>query len=143
MKEFKSILVAIDGSDSSDNALQQAAYIADLSKAALTVLYVIDLNTAVSAFEHMTLDAYIPDDIDAQGKKILEHSKDILNNRLNTEYVIKIGDPAKMIVLYAKENDADLIVMGSRGLGAIKQIIMGSVSQYIVTHADCPVLVIR
>ena len=109
----------------------------------MNVLYVIDLNTAVSAFERMTLDAYIPGDIDAQGKKILDHAKEVVGDLPQTEYTLKIGDPAKMILTYSKESDADLIVMGSRGLGAIKQIIMGSVSQYLVTHAECPVLVVR
>ncbi|WP_182187651.1 universal stress protein [Pectinatus frisingensis] len=143
MREFKSIMVPIDGSMHSEHALQQAVYIAKLSKATLNVLYVIDLNTAVSAFERMTLDAYIPGDIDAQGKKILDHAKEVVGDLPQTEYTLKIGDPAKMILTYSKESDADLIVMGSRGLGAIKQIIMGSVSQYLVTHAECPVLVVR
>ena len=119
MREFKSIMVPIDGSMHSEHALQQAVYIAKLSKATLNVLYVIDLNTAVSAFERMTLDAYIPGDIDAQGKKILDYAKEVVGDLPQTEYTLKIGDPAKMILTYSKESDADLIVMGSRGLGAI------------------------
>ncbi|WP_196593776.1 universal stress protein [Pectinatus sottacetonis] len=143
MNELKSILVPIDGSVHSEHAMREAAYLAGLSKAKVVVLYVIDLNTAVSAFERLSLNAYIPEDIDQQGKKVLEKAKQTIGDVSGTEYILKIGDPAKMILKYSKECKADLIVMGSRGLGAIKQIIMGSVSQYLVTHADCPVLTVR
>lgn len=143
MREFKSILVPIDGSAHSEHALQQAKYIAGLSNAALTILYVIDLNTAVTAFERLSMNTYIPDDIDAQGKEVLEKAKGIIGDVLHTEYELRVGDPAKIILSYSKDKNMDLIVMGSRGLGAIKQIIMGSVSQYLATHAECPVLVVR
>ncbi|MBB5335741.1 universal stress protein [Pectinatus brassicae] len=143
MREFKSILVPIDGSAHSEHALQQAKYIAGLSNAALTILYVIDLNTAVTAFERLSMNTYIPDDIDAQGKEVLEKAKGIIGDLPNTDYELRVGDPAKIILSYSKDKNMDLIVMGSRGLGAIKQIIMGSVSQYLATHAECPVLVVR
>ena len=51
--------------------------------------------------------------------------------------------PQERILETAEEMQADLIVMGSRGLGALKQMLMGSVSQYILVHAKSPVLVIR
>lgn len=144
MREIKSILVPIDGSVHSERALEQAIYIADLSQAELTVLYVIDLNTAVSAVERMSLDTYVPDDIDKEGKRVLEQAEKKVNAaKKEASYVLKIGDPSKMILKYSKDKKSDLIVMGSRGLGTIKQIIMGSVSQYLVSRADCPVLIVR
>jgi nucleotide-binding universal stress UspA family protein len=53
------------------------------------------------------------------------------------------GVPAKEIVEAAEELGADLIVLGSRGLGAVKRTLMGSVSDSVVCHAHCPVLVVR
>lgn len=144
MREIKSILVPIDGSVHSERALEQAVYIAGLSQAELIVLYVIDLNTAVSAVERMSLDTYVPDDIDKEGKRVLEQAKKKVSAaKREASYVLKIGDPSKMILKYSKDKKSDLIVMGSRGLGTIKQIIMGSVSQYLVSRADCPVLIVR
>ncbi|MBF1324840.1 MAG: universal stress protein, partial [Megasphaera micronuciformis] len=43
----------------------------------------------------------------------------------------------------AKKNNADLIVMGSRGLGPLKGLFMGSVSSFVVTHAACPVMIVK
>ncbi len=143
MKEFKSILVPIDGSDHSENALQQAKYIAGLSGAKLTVLYVIDLNTAVSAFERLNMKTYIPADIEEQGKKTLDNAKKVIGDVPDVDYELRVGDPARIILKHSQEKDIDLIVMGSRGLGAVKQIILGSVSQYLAIHADCPVLIAR
>jgi nucleotide-binding universal stress UspA family protein len=51
--------------------------------------------------------------------------------------------PADSIVQVAEETGADLVVMGSRGLGGIKRALMGSVSDSVVRHAHCPVMVVR
>jgi len=56
---------------------------------------------------------------------------------------LEIGLPTETIVDFCQEKDCDLIIMGSRGLGAIKQLFVGSVSNYVLHHAGCPVLVIR
>jgi len=53
------------------------------------------------------------------------------------------GDAAKAIVDYAREHDADLIVVGSRDLGSVKSLVLGSVSRDVVDHADRPVLVVK
>jgi len=53
------------------------------------------------------------------------------------------GSPAVIILDFAADNDSNLIVMGSRGLGVVKGVLLGSVSQYIVEQAKCPVLVVK
>lgn len=53
------------------------------------------------------------------------------------------GSPKLALVGKAKEIQADLVVMGTRGLGAIKKAVLGSVSEYCVNNASCPVLVVR
>jgi len=47
------------------------------------------------------------------------------------------------IISHAAKEDVDLIVVGTRGLGGFKKMLMGSVSSGIISHADCPVLVVR
>jgi nucleotide-binding universal stress UspA family protein len=55
----------------------------------------------------------------------------------------KTGDARKEICAFAEEVDASVIVMGSRGLGALKRMVLGSVSSYVVSHATCPVVIFR
>jgi nucleotide-binding universal stress UspA family protein len=56
---------------------------------------------------------------------------------------LALGDPDKEIVRFAEDAHADLIVLGSRGLGRLKRALLGSVSDSVVRHAHCPVLVVR
>jgi nucleotide-binding universal stress UspA family protein len=60
-----------------------------------------------------------------------------------TQAHAKVGRPDVEIVRLAEELDADLIVVGSRGLGGIRRALMGSVSESVLHHAHCPVLVVR
>jgi len=56
---------------------------------------------------------------------------------------LRTGEPDKEIIRLSEEIDATMIVMGSRGLGAVRRALMGSVSDSVVKHAHCPVLVMR
>ena len=56
---------------------------------------------------------------------------------------LKIGGPVEEIVALAEETGAGLIVLGSRGVGGVERALMGSVSEFVVRHAHCPVLVLR
>jgi nucleotide-binding universal stress UspA family protein len=56
---------------------------------------------------------------------------------------LKIGGPVEEIVALAEETGAGLIVLGSRGVGGVGRALMGSVSEFVVRHAHCPVLVLR
>jgi len=70
--------------------------------------------------------------------KVLAEDEDL---EIDTHYVM--GDPAVQIVKTAEEGNYQLIVMGSRGLGAIKGIVMGSVSYKVLQLSHCPVLIIK
>lgn len=53
------------------------------------------------------------------------------------------GDPKELIVTLTESIHPDVLVMGSRGLGALKRVLMGSVSDHCVHHCNCPVLIVR
>jgi nucleotide-binding universal stress UspA family protein len=85
------------------------------------------------------------DELDRQAKGLLEAETERMKSS-GTEVGgshLRRGRADKEIVLLAEEEGADLIVMGSRGLGGIRQALMGSVSDSVVRHAHCPVMVVR
>jgi nucleotide-binding universal stress UspA family protein len=134
---LKNILVPIDGSGNSILASKQAAELAKIMGAKLTVLHAIDI-----PLQFRTEIGY-KDDLKEEGKKILEKVKEHLAE-YNISYFEKIvlGNPAQVIIEEAKEG-YDLVVIGNRGLGTVEGWVMGSVSQRVVRHAPCPVLVIK
>jgi len=67
------------------------------------------------------------------------------NVHVTTQLIAQDGErnPGKIIVQYAKDNDIEVILIGSRGLGNIKSMVLGSVSKHVVQNADCHVFVIK
>ena len=137
---IKQILVPVDGSAGSDRAVAQAISIADLCESKLNFLYVANIN-------QLAINAYLSDAILAAvrkaGETILERAVNMVPSNIKYETFSETGAPAVTILDFQKEINADLIVMGSRGLGLVKGVLLGSVSQYIIEQAACPVLVVK
>ncbi|WP_438825551.1 universal stress protein [Neobacillus niacini] len=74
-------------------------------------------------------------------RKELEEELKTLPNK--SKLLLLEGQPGQMIVEFVKENDADLVVMGSRGLSGLKELFLGSVSHYVVQKAPCPVFIVK
>lgn len=136
---YKNILVAADGSDNSLRATKQAAYIASLEGDAMVKIVSV---IAIDVYSDMVYDP-----IEAHGEAQREIIKDaarvLADAGVDYEIVLLHGRPADEIVRYAAESEADLLVMGSRGLGALREFALGSVSHKVLTHAKCPVLVVK
>ena len=137
---IKNILVPVDGSDGSDKAVEKAVEIAKICGAKLNFLYVANINQLAinAALTHAILDA-----VKKAGQTILERAENLVPNEISYETFLETGSPAVMILDFKEKLSADLIVMGSRGLGLVKGVLLGSVSQYIMEQADCPVLVVK
>ncbi|WP_027365320.1 universal stress protein [Desulfotruncus alcoholivorax] len=139
---YKRILVAVDGSDIAQKAVKHAAEIALKFESAVTLLHVVSpLPAAIrnSVFEQKLIDEIMKD-----GLQTLDKAKsDIIEFNVQADTEMKVGDPSTEICMKAKDEQYDLIVIGSRGLGALSGFIMGSVSRRVVRHAPCPVLVVR
>jgi nucleotide-binding universal stress UspA family protein len=80
---------------------------------------------------------------EVDGKKILEGAADSLRGTVKIEALLTAGPPARRLVEIAGEIDADLLVVGSRGLTGVERFLMGSVSLQSCHHAHCSVLVVR
>ena len=137
---IKKILVPVDGSASSDKAVAQAVSIAASCNAKLFFLYVANIN-------QLAINAYLSDAImsavQKAGQVILDRAENMMPSDIDYETYSETGSPAVTILEFEKRLGIDLIVMGSRGLGLIKGVLLGSVSQYVVEQAQCPVLVVK
>lgn len=140
---FKKILVPIDGSARANAAVEYAMGIARLSGAEITLCHVIpsfpygdQLGGAYQQVIHKELQAKGEDAV----KKILDN---FLPAGVSLGTKILWGNPAQQICAECKEGHYDLIVMGRRGLDENMDYVMGSVSNRVVRHASCPVLIVR
>ncbi|MBR4694916.1 MAG: universal stress protein [Selenomonadaceae bacterium] len=136
----KEILIPVDGSEGSDRAVAQAITMAEVCEAKLNFLYVANINQlAINA----CLSDAILEAVTKAGNVILDRAMDLVPSGIEKEAFSETGSPAVVILEFATNNDIDLIVMGSRGLGIVKGVLLGSVSQYIVEQAKCPVMVVK
>ena len=144
------ILVATDGSEEAKLALTTSADLAKSTNSELHIAYVFP--TAVQR--------PFPSPITGRPAEVLEHeleeamgqAKSFLDRELEQvkgegvevadSHLVR-GRPDSELVHISEEIDAGLIVMGSRGLGGVRRALMGSVSDSVVRHAHCPVLVVR
>lgn len=137
---IRRILVPVDGSESSEKSILQAISIAKLCRAKLYFLYVANINQIAI---NPNLTHAIMDAMRAAGTAILERAESMLPQNIECEKIMETGAPAAVILEYEEILDADLIVMGSRGLGVVKGVLLGSVSQYIIERAKGPVMVVK
>jgi nucleotide-binding universal stress UspA family protein len=135
------ILVPFDGSESSKKGLKYACWLANRVGAPITVVYVVNIPyTGESAVLHV-------DSIVEAGRQILEEAKKMVKeeNCEASEYELRqgTGNPAHQIVKFSSEGGFSLIIMSARGHTPLTHLHIGSVSDNVVHHATCPVLIVR
>ncbi|MEL7332340.1 MAG: universal stress protein [Cyanobacteria bacterium J06560_2] len=135
----KSVLIPLDLSDSSYDAIAPAKEFVD-SASALKLIHVLaPLHPADPAAMWDTLN----DDDRKQKVKTFLHKKLSELNYVGISTQISIGDPAGQIADYAEEISADLIVMPSHGRTGAKRFLLGSVAERVVRLSPCPVLILK
>jgi nucleotide-binding universal stress UspA family protein/mono/diheme cytochrome c family protein len=141
---MKRILVPLDFSANSTRALDYAYALAKKFDAALHLVHVCEVPSMMTG----SMDAYaiaytdwsqrLGDEAERELEKL--HAR-VAGVKVSTE--VLFGNPARAIVTAAHANDADLIVMGTHGHGAVMHMVMGNVAERVVRTADCPVLTVR
>jgi len=143
---YKKILAPVDGSTNSFVALKHAAELARSFDAEICIIYVSLLPQTLPVISHIE-SYYIPEysfsDVENFAKKIIEAAREAVPEGIRVQTHTEIGSPNLIITEYAEKNNFDIIVIGSRGLGIFSELLMGSVSSYVVHHAKCPVLVVK
>jgi nucleotide-binding universal stress UspA family protein len=138
---YKSILLAVDGSEHSIRAAKQASSIASGSDDAIvTIVYVADYDNAKNEVLHSGSNV----ELDLQRRKKIQPVEETLATA-NIRYKVEIlrGTPGPAIVEYANKGDFEILVIGSRGLNSLQEMVLGSVSHKVVKRANCPVLIVK
>ena len=145
MKDFSSILVAIDFSDSSDNAFQMAMNMAKKFKARLLVLHVINEPVDLRGFyvPHISFEK-LEEEIEEGAKKMMESfCRQHMGGFDDYECLIVPGLPYEQIIAQAEEKSADLIVLGTHGRTGLDHVLFGSTAEKVVRKSALPVLTVR
>ena len=146
---FKNILIAVDGSSHAERAVEEAVDLANATGASLTAVAVtpdIVPFVYVGGYGGMVPPQSL-DDLHDQSRH--EHERmlnDVLGRLAPDVQVKKIivqGSPAEAILEQAKQGGHDLIVMGSRGRGELRSLLLGSVSHHVLQASLVPVLVVH
>ena len=141
------ILLAIDGSEEATLAARTATDVASKTDSELHVVF-IGLSAAYVGMGPPEIADIPPpsqEELSEEAKRLLDAQvKQIeVDGGTVAHAHLRIGRPDEQIVSLAEEIGAGLIVMGSRGLGGLRRLLMGSVSDSVVRHAYCPVLIVR
>ncbi len=142
---FQKILVGYDGSESSKKALNKAIELAKLSGGEIHLVGV------VRPFEFAAIDFILPEEIEEYEKEELSKEEKYLKEAIqllekegiNATYKVLEGEPAEELMDYADQNGCDLIVVGHRGVGGFKRLLLGSTAFNLVKYANEPVLVVK
>jgi nucleotide-binding universal stress UspA family protein len=149
------IVVGVDGSQESKNALRWAVAEAGLRGAELRVIHAYDFQPTWRHFpygEAMTREqvALVQESIQREAAEARQHAEGLLASAVDEvsdgsvkvqTVVLQDHHPAEALVNQSK--DADMLVVGSRGRGGFTGLVLGSVSQQCLHHASCPVVVVR
>ena len=144
---FKSIVVGTDGSQTATSAVKQAVELASSIKAKIELVSAYEPVSDQRLREERT---EVPDDVswmvnpredvDATLREAAEMAKEA---GVEVETYARQGDPADAILDVAEEQNADLIIVGNKGMTGAKRFLLGSVPNKISHHAPCSVLIIR
>ena len=170
---ISTIIVPIDGTEYSDNALRLAADIAQKYSASLVLVHALLRGTSVSVMHEIAGDKgfldQVRDDLanvetipiatvagvaapmevlpnetlERFGRLLLESTQASVSGVGDIRTRVIDEDPAKAILQCVEEENGDLVVIGSRGVGDLKSLLLGSVSHKVVEEANCPCVVVK
>lgn len=139
-KKIKKILVPLDGSKNSIRGLDNAIYLARQCSAIITGLYILPV-PAVYALHPI---GFIKTELNKEAKNFLNDAKKRCAKKgILFNFKIIGGDPGYDIVRFSNNKKFDLVVIGARGRSHLKQVFLGSVSNYVLHKSKMPVLIVK
>jgi len=131
------ILVAVDGSETSSKAAENASELAEKYGADLIALHIVPPNIKSSEIFDLAKQ---------YGQNIVDevkHEASAKKLNVQTKVLWDVGSITKAIVEFAENNKVNLIVLGTRGISGIKRMLLGSTASGVVTYSHCPVMVVK
>ena len=142
--DVRRILVPIDFSPHADAVVEWASHLAEEHGSLLILLHAYHLPVEFQQLEGAYLPAEFWTNVKVDAERSVERYAEPLRERgLEVEQCVREGYPATVIEEEAQRQEADLIVMGSRGLSGLKHLLLGSIAERVVQRAPCPVLTVK
>ena len=138
--EIKKILVPLDGSQNSMRGLNEAVYLARQCHATITGLYVIPLSKPETDSQISYIEKHL---LGNASKFMSKAKKHTAQNGIDFSDVVIYGDEGPKIINYANAKKFDIIVIGSRGQSGLKEVFLGSTSNYVLHKSKIPVLIVK
>jgi nucleotide-binding universal stress UspA family protein len=140
---FSKFLVPVDGSENSLRALDAAIFLSKKIEAYITALHVMEKTPTVYIHPQKELE-HLLEGFRKESEKILENCKEIgKKNATEIQTVLMEGDAASQIIQYSEKANFDTIIMGHRGSGRFKEMVLGSVTQKVLHQMKCSILIVR
>ena len=140
---FSKLLVPVDGSENSLRALEEAILLSKKLDAQITALHVMEKAPTVYIHPQKELEELLKN-YRKESERILEKCQEIgKKNGTELHTAISEGDVASKIIQYAENGRFDMVVMGHRGSGKFKEMVLGSVSEKVLHRTKCSVLIVR
>ncbi|MFB6206823.1 MAG: universal stress protein [Haloglomus sp.] len=140
---YDSILVPVDGSDASGQAVEHASQLAQEHDARLHLVTVVEFPEARAVGAADSLSDQAVETMADQGETLVEQAAAGVPDELSVVTVVEEGTPSETITEHAASLDADLIVMGSHGRSGLERLALGSTTERVVRRADVPVLTVH
>jgi nucleotide-binding universal stress UspA family protein len=140
---FHNILVAVDGSADADAALAHAIDLAESEHTRLTLLTAVAEPPPTAYLIASEEIGHLSEDAHRQAEAIIRQARDRVPADLPVTTVLSEQPIRLALIRQIKEGHHDLVVMGSRGRGAVRAALLGSVSHYVLHHSPVPVLIVH
>jgi nucleotide-binding universal stress UspA family protein len=147
MREYKKILVPVDGSTNSELALKKAIFVAKRNHAHLDILTVIQSSRFMDIYGHMGTNMNYVEVSLLKAKEYVDDLKEQIQRKYDFDDIdvyVKAGEPKSIVAVQMPEElGTDLIMMGSTGLNALQRAMIGSVADYVIRAAEMDVILVK
>lgn len=138
---YQHILLAADGSENSVRAAIEAIKLAKSSKdSILELVMVVDIEKSKQDVLHSRSSESL---LIERRRRIANVEQLLIDDHLNYKITILKGAPGPEIIRYANEQKVDILVIGSRGLNGLQEMVLGSVSHKVMMRVHCPALIVK
>lgn len=144
MEPLSKILIPIDFSEDSERAIELALRVATRGHTTIELLHIVEKQVYAPDLSLTEPVVPIVEQVQERALGALERlAKRTIPGDMARSLRVEIGHASKTIVEIADEEGADLIVMGTLGLTGVRHLLVGSTTEKVIRHADCPVLTVR